>query len=119
MDLAGTSRGCPRHEDRKRRKPRLNLTVGITTKLNRSHMIHGREALILPCLAGRDIDIQATGRQAITVEDSMSMVHASSGLITPARTNLKSELAIVCGMARATLPINDVDWDGFESRVMI
>ena len=62
---------------------RLKLTVAINTKLNRGHIVHGEEALILPCLARSDIDIQATGRQSITVEDSMSMVHASGGLVTP------------------------------------
>ena len=63
-----------------------------------------QEALILPCLARSDIDVQATGRQSVTVEDSMSMVHASSGLVTPPSPHLKSEVAIICGMARATLP---------------
>ena len=62
---------------------RLKLTVGINTKLNRGHIVHGQEALILPCLARSDIDMQASGRQSITVEDSMSMVHASSGLVEP------------------------------------
>jgi molybdopterin-dependent oxidoreductase alpha subunit len=94
---------------------RLKLTVGINTKLNRSHIVHGREALILPCLARSDIDMQATGRQAVTVEDSMSMVHASSGLVTPPSANLKSEVAIVCGIARATLPVSDIPWDAYES----
>ena len=93
---------------------RLKLTVGINTKLNRGHIVHGREALILPCLARSDVDMQATGRQAVTVEDSMSMVHASNGLVTPPSPNLKSEVSIVCGMARATLPGGGIDWDAFE-----
>jgi molybdopterin-dependent oxidoreductase alpha subunit len=93
---------------------RLALTVGINTKLNRGHMVHGREALILPCLARSDIDIQATGRQSITVEDSMSMVHASTGLVEPPSASLKSEVAIICGMARATLPESGIDWRAFE-----
>ena len=67
-------------------------------------IIGGLVALILPCLARSDIDVQATGRQSVTVEDSMSMVHASSGLVEPPSPDLKSEVAIVCGMARATLP---------------
>ena len=58
---------------------KLDLTVQVSTKLNRSHLIHGREALILPCLGRTEIDVQATGPQSITVEDSMSMVHASGG----------------------------------------
>jgi formate dehydrogenase major subunit len=94
---------------------RLKLTVGINTKLNRGHVVHGEEALILPCLARSDIDIQASGRQSITVEDSMSMVHASNGLVTPPSPNLKSEVSIVCGMARATLPGSGIDWDALEA----
>jgi molybdopterin-dependent oxidoreductase alpha subunit len=94
---------------------RVKLTVAINTKLNRGHVVHGQEALILPCLARSDIDIQATGRQSITVEDSMSMVHASGGLVIPPSPHLKSEIAIVCGMARATLPACGIDWDAFEA----
>jgi molybdopterin-dependent oxidoreductase alpha subunit len=94
---------------------RLKLTVAINTKLNRGHVVHGQEALILPCLARSDIDVQATGRQSITVEDSMSTVHASGGLVEPPSQDLKSEVSIVCGMARATLPGGEIDWDGFEA----
>jgi formate dehydrogenase major subunit len=94
---------------------RLRLTVGITTKLNRGHLVHGEQALILPCLARSDIDMQKTGRQSVTVEDSMSMVHASNGLVEPPGPALKSEVAIVCGMARATLGDCGIDWDGFEA----
>ena len=90
---------------------RLRLTVAISTKLNRGHLVHGEEALILPALARSDIDMQAGGRQSVTVEDSMSMVHASSGLVEPPSENLKSEVAIVCGMAKATLPDCGIDWD--------
>jgi molybdopterin-dependent oxidoreductase alpha subunit len=90
---------------------RLRLTVAVSTKLNRGHLVHGEQALILPALARSDIDMQATGRQSITVEDSMSMVHASSGLVTPPSEHLKSEIAIVCGMAKATLPDCGIDWD--------
>ena len=93
---------------------RLKLTVAINTKLNRGHVVHGQEALILPCLARSDVDIQATGRQSVTVEDSMSMVHASGGLFTPPSPHLKSEVAIICGMARATLPASGIGWEAFE-----
>jgi molybdopterin-dependent oxidoreductase alpha subunit len=93
---------------------KLRLTIAINTKLNRSHIVHGEEALILPCLARSDIDIQRTGRQSVTVEDSMSMVHASTGLVAPPSGKLKSEVAIVCGMARATLPDSGIDWAAFE-----
>jgi len=91
---------------------RLDLTVHVSTKLNRSHLVHGRQALILPCLGRTELDVQATGPQSITVEDSMSMVHASLGLNTPASPHLKSEPAIVAGMARATLGSRTVvDWE--------
>jgi formate dehydrogenase major subunit len=94
---------------------RLRLTVAISTKLNRGHLVHGELALILPCLARSDIDIQKSGRQSVTVEDSMSMVHASAGLVRPPSKHLKSEVAIVCGIARATL-LDDViiNWSVFE-----
>jgi molybdopterin-dependent oxidoreductase alpha subunit len=92
---------------------RLRLTVGISTKLNRGHLVHGEQALILPCLARSDIDVQIGGRQSITVEDSMSMVHASSGLVAPPSEHLRSEVAIVCGMANATLPNCGIDWNFF------
>jgi formate dehydrogenase major subunit len=91
----------------------LRLTVAVSTKLNRGHLVHGKEALILPCLARSDVDVQAAGEQAVTVEDSMSMVHASYGLVEPPSPHLKSEVAIVCGMAKATLPDSGIDWDGF------
>ncbi|MGY6159926.1 FdhF/YdeP family oxidoreductase [Paraburkholderia strydomiana] len=91
---------------------KLDLTVHIATKLNRSHLVHGKEALILPCLASTEIDIQADGPQSITVEDSMSMVHASGGRNEPASPHLKSEPAIVAGIARATLGAGShVDWE--------
>ena len=91
----------------------VRLSVGINTKLNRGHLVHGTEALILPCLARSDIDVQRGGRQSVTVEDSMSMVHASSGLVEPPSEQLKSEVAIVCGIAKATLPASGIDWDFF------
>ncbi|WP_407178807.1 FdhF/YdeP family oxidoreductase [Bradyrhizobium sp. STM 3562] len=92
----------------------LDLSVHVSTKLNRSHLIHGREALILPCLGRTEIDIQPDGPQSITVEDSMSMVHASAGRNQPASEHLKSEPAIIAAMARATLGNRSVvDWEGF------
>jgi formate dehydrogenase major subunit len=92
----------------------LKLTVGINTKLNRGHVIHGQDALILPCLARSDIDVQASGAQSVTVEDSMSMVHASGGLVTPPSPHLKSEVSVICGIARATVPGSGIDWDALE-----
>jgi molybdopterin-dependent oxidoreductase alpha subunit len=75
------------------------LTVHVSTKLNRSHCITGTEALILPCLGRTEIDEQATGRQFVTVEDSMSVVHQSHGGLKPASPELKSETAIICELA--------------------
>ncbi len=92
---------------------RLDFAVHIATKPNRTHLLVGRESLLLPCLGRTEIDIQASGRQAVTVEDSMSMVHASKGLNPPASDQLKSEPAIVAGIARAVLGQDDaVDWSG-------
>jgi molybdopterin-dependent oxidoreductase alpha subunit len=79
------------------------LTVHVATKLNRSHIVHGREALILPCLGRTEIDMQASGPQGVTVEDSMSMVHLSSGINPPASAQLLSEPAIVARLAAATI----------------
>ena len=90
---------------------RCDLTVHVTTKLNRSHLIHGRDALILPCLSRTEIDLQATGPQGVTVEDSMSMVHLSSGINPPASDMLLSEPAIVAHLAHATLgERSKTDW---------
>jgi molybdopterin-dependent oxidoreductase alpha subunit len=92
---------------------KLDLTVHVSTKLNRSHLVHGRNALILPCLGRTEVDIQTSGPQSITVEDSMSMVHASAGRNRPASDHLLSEVAIVAGVARATLGDRTVvDWNG-------
>jgi molybdopterin-dependent oxidoreductase alpha subunit len=92
----------------------LDLTVQIATKLNRGHLVHGRHALLLPCLGRTEIDMQAAGPQQITVEDSMSFVHASAGRNAPASPHLRSEIAIVAGMAKATLsPSLDIDWDAY------
>lgn len=77
------------------------MTVQVSTKLNHSHLAPGRTALILPTLGRSDLDVQASGRQRVTVEDSMSMVHASSGHIRPPDPHLLSEIAIVCRLARA------------------
>ncbi len=87
-----------------------DLTVHVSTKLNRSHLIHGREAIILPCLGRTEIDQQATGPQGVTVEDSMSMVHLSSGINPPASPHLLSEPAIAARLAAATLPHSQVPW---------
>ena len=79
------------------------LTVHVATKLNRSHLVHGEDALVLPCLGRTEIDIQAGGPQSVSVEDSMSMVHLSAGINAPASQDLLSEPAIVARLAQATL----------------
>ncbi|HEY0662803.1 MAG TPA: FdhF/YdeP family oxidoreductase [Lysobacter sp.] len=86
------------------------LTVHVSTKLNRSHLVHGRDALILPCLGRTEIDLQAGGPQAVTVEDSMSMVHLSAGMNPPASDQLLSEPAIVARLAVATRPYSRTPW---------
>jgi molybdopterin-dependent oxidoreductase alpha subunit len=88
----------------------LDLAVHIATKLNRSHLLLAKQSFILPCLGRTEIDIQATGRQSVTVEDSMSMVHASGGGLKPASEHLRSEPAIIAGIALATLPNTRVRW---------
>jgi molybdopterin-dependent oxidoreductase alpha subunit len=90
----------------------LDLVVHVATKLNRSHLIPAKHALLLPCLGRTELDVQASGIQSVTVEDSMSMVHASQGGLKPASELLQSEPAIVGAMARATLPDSKVDWEG-------
>jgi molybdopterin-dependent oxidoreductase alpha subunit len=89
----------------------LDLAVHLNTKLNRSHLLVGMESIILPVLGRTERDIQTTGAQAVTVEDSMSMVHASRGRLEPASEQLRSEPAIIAGIARATLPASKVDWE--------
>lgn len=86
------------------------LTVQVSTKLNRSHLVHGRQALILPCVSRTEKDHQASGVQAITVEDSMSMVHMSVGMKQPASPLLLSEPAVIAGIAEATLPSTRTPW---------
>ncbi|EEY45935.1 FdhF/YdeP family oxidoreductase [Vibrio mimicus] len=87
------------------------LTVHIATKLNRSHLVTGRDALILPCLGRTEIDMQANGPQGVTVEDTFSMVHLSYGQLKPRSPHLRSEAAILAGIAKATLGNFPIDWD--------
>jgi molybdopterin-dependent oxidoreductase alpha subunit len=90
----------------------MELTVQIATKLNRSHLVNGRVAYLLPCLGRSEQDQQKTGPQTVTVEDTFSCINGSIGQRKPAGEQLKSELAIVAGLAKATLPPNPkVKWD--------
>ncbi|MFB7247297.1 formate dehydrogenase [Streptomyces populi] len=92
---------------------RCELTVQVSTKLNRSHVVHGRRALILPCLGRTEKDHQRKGIQSTSVEDSMSMVHLSIGMKRPASPHLLSEPAIIAGMARAALPDSKTPWEWY------
>ncbi|MEU6733373.1 FdhF/YdeP family oxidoreductase [Streptomyces physcomitrii] len=89
------------------------LTVQVSTKLNRSHLVHGRRALILPCLGRTEKDRRRGGVQSTSVEDSMSMVHLSLGMKRPASPHLLSEPAIIAGMARAALPDSETPWEWY------
>ena len=91
------------------------MTVQASTKLNRSHVVTGQEALILPTLGRTEVDIQASGPQFLSVEDSVCAVHATHGKVPPVASNLLSEVAIVTRLARATLADSvAVDWAAFE-----
>ncbi len=93
---------------------RQRLTVSIATKLNRSHLFPGEVAYLLPCLSRIERDVQATGPQTVSVEDSSSGIHASFGDRAPASPHLMSEPAIIAGIAKATLAPNPkVDWDAW------
>ncbi|MEC9071290.1 MAG: FdhF/YdeP family oxidoreductase, partial [Myxococcota bacterium] len=89
---------------------RCAMTVQVSTKLNRSHLVHGQEAYILPCLSRSETDVQGGRVQRVTVEDSMSMVHTSQGRLPPAGDALLSEPVIVSRLAQATLPDSVVPW---------
>lgn len=101
----------PDHEQAFPALQKLDLSVHVGTKLNRTHLLVAKETWLFPCLGRTELDMQRTGRQSITVEDSMSMVHASSGKLRPASPHLLSEPAIVAGMARAALPDSKVNWE--------
>ncbi len=112
-NLAAAAPDSPRTEEAIRR---CGLTVQISTKLNRSHLCPGAvDALILPTLGRTEQDIQATGPQFITVEDSFSMVHASEGVGKPLADTQRSETAIIAGIAHAVLGDEKVDWLGLAA----
>lgn len=90
---------------------KLDMVVHMATKLNRSHLLLAKHSYLFPVLGRTEIDRQQSGAQSVTVEDSMSMVHASRGTLDPASPHLKSEPALVAGLAKATLPGTVVDWD--------
>jgi len=93
-----------------------DLTVIISTKLNRSHVFPGKSAYILPCLGRAEVDEQASGPQAVSTEDSFSMISGSTGHLSPISEHLKSELAIITGIAKALLPENPkVKWEAWTA----
>jgi molybdopterin-dependent oxidoreductase alpha subunit len=95
---------------------RCRLTAHVSTKLNRSHLIAGERALILPCLGRTEIDVQASGPQFVTTENSMGVVQVSRGSLQPASSELLSEPQIVARLAKATLEHRTtVDWDKMAS----
>ena len=94
---------------------RADLTVHVSTKINRSHLVCGTTALILPTLGRTEIDVQASGPQFVSVEDSTCSVHASRGPLSPASPHLRSEVAIVTGLAEATWGKSlSIDWRGMR-----
>jgi molybdopterin-dependent oxidoreductase alpha subunit len=95
---------------------RCKLTVHVSTKLNRSHLITGKRALILPCLGRTEEDIQATGKQFLTIEDSMGIINPSQGFFHPASPDLLSDVAIIANLAHATLGSRTTtNWLGFAA----
>lgn len=88
----------------------VGLTVQVSTKLNRSHLVTGQEALILPCLGRTELDVQSSGQQFVSVENSMGQVHRSRGGLPPASNDLKSEPWIVARLAEATLGNQPLQW---------
>jgi molybdopterin-dependent oxidoreductase alpha subunit len=95
---------------------RCRLTVQVSTKLNRGHLISGQQGLILPCLGRSERDLQSSGEQFVSVEDTMGVVHQSRGVLEPASAELRSEPAIVAGIARATLGArSSVEWQSLVS----
>ena len=99
-------RAIPEREKLEAAWTTMRLTVQIATKLNRSHLINGEVAYLLPCLGRTEEDIQATGPQAVSMEDTFSCIQGSIGRRKPASEHLMSEAAIVAGLAKATLPPN-------------
>jgi molybdopterin-dependent oxidoreductase alpha subunit len=95
---------------------KLRLSVQIATKLNRSHIVPGETTYLLPCLGRIEIDEQATGPQAISMEDSTACIHGSRGQRKPVAENLLSEPRIIAELAKATLAPNPkLNWDAWVS----
>jgi molybdopterin-dependent oxidoreductase alpha subunit len=109
-------RATPDSDQTEHAMRKCRLTAHVSTKLNRSHVVCGQTALILPTLGRSDRDIQTTGEQFVTAEDSMSIVHQSHGRLAPASEHLLSEVAIICRLARRTLGDTPaIHWEDFEA----
>ncbi len=107
-------RAVPETDAMERAWPRLDLSVQIATKLNRNHLFPGKTTYLLPCLGRIERDVQASGPQAVSVEDSTSCIHGSRGKAAPASKHLLSEPAFVAGIAKQILPANPrIDWDAW------
>jgi molybdopterin-dependent oxidoreductase alpha subunit len=107
-------RAVPEREANEEAWRKVQLTVQISTKLNRTHVVHGQAAYILPCLGRTELDEQVTGPQAVSIEDSTGCFHGSQGRRAPASAQLRSEPAIIAGLAKSTLVANPaVDWDAW------
>jgi anaerobic selenocysteine-containing dehydrogenase len=94
---------------------KLRLTVQIVTKLNRSCLVHGEASYILPCLGRIEIDTQASGPQAVSIEDSTACIHGSRGVVVPCSDDVRSEPWIIAGLAKATLPNPEIEWDAWAA----
>jgi molybdopterin-dependent oxidoreductase alpha subunit len=95
---------------------RCRLTVQVSTKLNRAHLVTGAQALILPCLGRSEVDMQASGAQFVTTENSMGVIQRSQGKLAPAAPQLRSEVAIICGLAQVALKgRSQVEWAGLAA----
>ena len=107
-------RATPEHAKMKEAWAKLPISVHIATKLNKSHLSPGEETWILPCLGRSERDVQATGEQTVTMEDSFSRIYGSIGKVKPAADTLLSEPAIVAGLAKVMLEPNpNVPWDAW------
>lgn len=91
---------------------KVGLTVQVSTKLNRSHLVTGKKALILPCLGRTELDVQGTGPQFVSVENSMGIVHRSTGSLPPASSHLRSEPWIVAQLSQHLFTNSPIDWSG-------
>ncbi|PWD87136.1 FdhF/YdeP family oxidoreductase [Ignatzschineria cameli] len=101
----------PDHDKTYQAMKNLDLAVHIATKMNRSHLLTSKNTYLLPVLGRTEIDMQATGRQVVTIEDSMNFVTASCGILKPISPDLLSECAVVAGIAKAAIPDTKVKWD--------